>query len=718
MKEGRYHAVFWAMGGLLLSQASVFSGVSPLGTSVVLACGRHNLYTVLGAMVGAALIHDGLNKLLYFACMAVSLVFCLVFELSAKSKSLLAAVILGFGRGCLLWFLGDIYIWPELIFTDSLLGALYTWAFDTMYTEYLNGSLRRGAQNEIAAAVSLSAIAFVPNLFWGEVPLSLFVAVLCTLFFSKKTPCMDAALTGSCFGVCLSLMTGNAVYIAQLTFGAVAANTVQGRGRRAVAFSCAFLAGSAVFDAVDTVSCSVGLLAVLLYVMLPARLLCQIDSSGTVRGEISGAYVLKNAASCLNYAAEISREVALCDPALADSEGYQAAIERVCRSCPNRELCLGQQYDTTCDCLYKAYLSAAEGEVVFPSHFVCVRKLQLSDAMMQIYLSRLHQKATARAFLGVKEQCAGALSAAGGLLSAIASGEEGSHRVSLPKTALRVARVAASMGYHVDECLAETSEGQGLCITIAVTEMVTPYRAGVLADKLEDVLDTVFSAPDIRRSGGITAIYLCQSVPLTLSVAVQCDALDGVCGDRFAHFCGDDGLTYLLLCDGMGAGAKGAAFGSYTKNFLQKILQGGVPKQAGVDLLSCTLPLGCGMEGLSTIDLAGFNGFTGRLRLTKAGAEQTMVLTGRGTALYGHASTPVGYGTSRLWEGEVALHEGDILLMHSDGIDDNGKLKTILWQNRFKSPDNIAQAVLQSGEKKKDDRTVIVAKVVRGDRQK
>ena len=71
-----------------------------------------------------------------------------------------------------------------------------------------------------------------------------------------------------------------------------------------------------------------------------------------------------------------------------------------------------------------------------------------------------------------------------------------------------------------------------------------------LAEKLENDFSVVFSAPEITRVPGQTRVHFCQAAPMSLSVAVRQTSRDTVSGDRFSHFCGADGCTYLLLCDG------------------------------------------------------------------------------------------------------------------------------------------------------------------------
>ncbi len=514
---------------------------------------------------------------------------------------------------------------------------------------------------------------------------------------------------GAGFGLCLALMTGEPVYMVQLVFGAVAAETMTGQKQRAIAFCCTFLAGSVLFDLHNIAGCVIGVLAVLLYLCLPA---VQGGFVFQESGKTAKDMMLKNAAACLNFAAEISHAVAMQDPALHDSEGYQQAVEVVCKNCPDREACFGGQSQDTCDCLNKAYKSLRGGEVVFEPRFHCSKKLQMADMLQKVYTSRLHQRTAARVLLGVKEQCAAALTAAGGLLCAVAAGEAASQCRAEPHIAAKAVTCARRIGLHVSECTAQKSAGRGLEIGLTVNEVLSQTKAVQLTEKLEDNLSVIFSAPEITRTPGQTKVHFCQAAPMSLSVAVRQTSCDTVSGDRFSHFCGADGYTYLLLCDGMGSGNRGAAFGSYTQSFLQRVLQGGVPKQAGVDLLSSTLPLGCGMEGVCTIDLAGFNGFTGQLKLGKAGAMPCTVLTRQKVRFVGQPSSPVGICRAPLWEDEILLQPGDLFVMHSDGIQNTKKVQGVLWQHQNDTPDQIARKLLDLAGGR-DDCTVVVARVER-----
>ena len=703
-KEG-----FWILVGFVLARSPIYRGVSPFGVCAAAALGDEHPSAVLGVLVGCAFVSGVENKLMYLFCSILCFSVVYTVRLSHCVKALLTGALLLWGRGITLYLTGDLYIWPELIFVDALAGGLYTCVLDKLHSVYRQeGIFSQTFQGKSRLlCVGLCVLAFVPGVFYNRVPLSLAAGVLLTLYFCGSRA--GASLMGACFGLCLTLMTGEAMYMVQLVFGAIAAETMAGKKQRAIAFGCAFLAGSVLFDVRNIAGCFIGMLAVLLYLCLPAV------QGAFVFGEDSSAAkdtMLKNAAACLNFAAEIGHAVALQDPALHDSEGYQQAVEAVCKNCTDRDMCFGSQSQDTCDFLNKAYKSLRRGEVTFEPQFHCSKKLQMADMLQRVYTSRLHQRAAARVLLGVKEQCTAALTAVGGLLCAVAAGEAAVECKIQPRAASKAITCARRVGLHVNECTAQKSAGRGLEICLTVREVLSQAKVIQLAEKLENNFSLVFSAPEIIRTPGETKVHFAQKAPMSLSVAVQQTSCDTVSGDRFSHFSGADGYTYLLLCDGMGSGNRGAAFGSYAQSFLQKILQGGVPKQAGVDLLSSTMPFGCGMEGVCTIDLAGFNGFTGQLKLGKAGAMPCAVLSGQKLRFVGQPSSPVGICRVSLWEEEIWLQPEDLLVMFSDGIQNLKKVKGVLWQHQNNTPDQIARALLDLAEGR-DDCTVVVARVER-----
>lgn len=701
----------------LLGQASVVAGCAPLGVCALAAVPKQDkLYCILGALCGALFVPGTENKLIYAAVTIILFLACWFQDLTITGKCAVVGLSILVCRGLSVLVSSGGYAQTRAMYCDFMLGVSFTYVYGTLAQTYqTNHSLPNLLKNKsVICAFALCSLLFVPRLFLLEAPLALVFASLLTLCFSAQNSPIDSSLVGCVSGLFLSVCFGDGIYLAQLAFGGIAAKYVSGKLKKAMAFSCVYIGGGVLFGLMSSGNVVFAALGVIAYLLISPRALYPLFGSSQ-HAQTHGAEEQKliNAADCLNFAADISRKVALANPVLNDSEAYQQAIQSVCANCENQARCIGENYDKTCDCLYKAYQSQSGGDVVFEPYFFCSKKLLMSTTLQKIYETRLRQRMMARSFLGIKEQCAASLSAAGSLLYALAAGVDTQDCAQVPASAALVEKKLKRLGFHVLECLVWQTLGQGLVIKVSVCEIITGFEGGNLANALEQLLDIPLSVPEITRQAGQTNLCFAQVAPLSLLVAVQGTSAEKISGDCFSHFSGGDGITYLLLCDGMGTGGEGAAFGRYTCTFLQKMLQGGLPKQQGVGLLSSTMPLGCGHEGVSTLDLIGFNSFSGLCKFSKAGAPQSVLLTPRGVVQQGEPSTPLGIGDATLWEGEVQLKEGDILLMHTDGVRNDGHLQNILWQNRLKTPQQIATAVIKEASDSRDDCTVVVAKVIK-----
>ena len=216
-------------------------------------------------------------------------------------------------------------------------------------------------------------------------------------------------------------------------------------------------------------------------------------------------------------------------------------------------------------------------------------------------------------------------------------------------------------------------------------------------------------------------ICLAEAEPLAVRVGVASMRRrgKGVSGDRGSYFKTEDGLLYVILCDGMGSGFEAARESGEINDILEQFLQGGLDPGAALKLLNAAL--GAKYADCSTcasIDLLCVNLFTGETRLYKYGAAPSFIKRGtsvepiRGKSLAAGLMKPYGPDSAHL-----RLEPQHITVLVSDGVLGDGDgdwLRETLTQTREKDVQVLAKSLLQTAINRngvEDDMTVLTVLV-------
>ena len=189
----------------------------------------------------------------------------------------------------------------------------------------------------------------------------------------------------------------------------------------------------------------------------------------------------------------------------------------------------------------------------------------------------------------------------------------------------------------------------------------------------------------------------------------------GVSGDRGACFSGEDGMYYVLLCDGMGTGPEAAAESRRAIRLLAGMLQAGLDPAGALGTLNGVYVLR-GDGAFSTVDLLAVSLVSGEAALFKWGAAPSYLKTAAGTKRIGTASPPPGFGvgeTHKAEEFRLSLGEGEMLVLLSDGADGEETGRRIAeWEDG--GPKQLAAALINRSQRDdEDDRTAVALRLRR-----
>lgn len=222
------------------------------------------------------------------------------------------------------------------------------------------------------------------------------------------------------------------------------------------------------------------------------------------------------------------------------------------------------------------------------------------------------------------------------------------------------------------------------------------------------------------------------------SVGYATAAAEEISGDT-AISCGlPDGSLALILSDGMGKGIRAAADSRTVVRRLRRNLKSGQAPAAAIKEVNSYMiahESGEKAESFATLDLLIIDRRGGKAKFYKMGAASSFLVRGRTVRSFEKAALPVGI-IPKLQTGQITfrLHEGDTLVMVSDGITeaDSGDLtgtwltellKEICSCKEHKSADDsisarqLARTIMQEAATRcvaaeGDDRTVAVVKIL------
>lgn len=141
-------------------------------------------------------------------------------------------------------------------------------------------------------------------------------------------------------------------------------------------------------------------------------------------------------------------------------------------------------------------------------------------------------------------------------------------------------------------------------------------------------------------------------------------------GDRGASIHTDDGLLYVIVCDGAGTGEPAAAESLLAVDTLVELIQAGMPPEDAMELLNGMYVLR-DAGSFSTMDVLELSLLSGQGTLYKWGAAPSYVKSGNVVKKIGSAAPPPGLCAGNTCGAEVLrlnLWSGDLLVLVSDGV--------------------------------------------------
>ena len=202
-------------------------------------------------------------------------------------------------------------------------------------------------------------------------------------------------------------------------------------------------------------------------------------------------------------------------------------------------------------------------------------------------------------------------------------------------------------------------------------------------------------------------------------IAAQKKGGETVSGDAGTYFKREDGMLFVLLCDGMGSGPLANRESSLAVRLMEQFLQAGMTPRQALSTLSSALALrGEDNGGFTTVDLLQIDLFTGDGNLFKMGAAPTYLMRNNELQILAGTALPAGLESSDAFLPDhfsFSLSPGDTVALVSDGICGTGEdrwLQETLTRFAGASPKELARELLtQSPLGATDDRTALIIRL-------
>ncbi|MBU3101014.1 MULTISPECIES: stage II sporulation protein E [Clostridium] len=210
------------------------------------------------------------------------------------------------------------------------------------------------------------------------------------------------------------------------------------------------------------------------------------------------------------------------------------------------------------------------------------------------------------------------------------------------------------------------------------------------------------------------------------SVARQCKEGEKQNGDSYSFGKLSDGSYMSVISDGMGSGPQAGRESEAAVELIEKFTSAGFSKITAINTVNSIMTLRFSEEEkFSTIDLSSIDLYTGKIDFLKVGAVATFLKSGDSLEIIKSKSLPIGVlDKADIDIQQMKLKNGDVIVMISDGVldynDENvGRVDWVvdyLGKNNCNNPKDLAEGLLAqakklSGNKVKDDMTVLVSKI-------
>lgn len=263
------------------------------------------------------------------------------------------------------------------------------------------------------------------------------------------------------------------------------------------------------------------------------------------------------------------------------------------------------------------------------------------------------------------------------------------------ETAKKINRTLKKKDICCKEVYCRIEEDGHMEVELICLGELTEVETIEVEETVKCLCNRVFVAPSVEKLKKTTRICLSEGQVYRAVIGVAQTRCKGeeLCGDAVEVFRDNNGNQFLVLSDGMGSGGRAAVDGALTAGLTAEMLKAGFGYESILRIVNTALLTTSHDETLATLDIASINLFTGDLEVLKAGAGLSLLLSRERVSRFEESSLPLGILRELTFaRTRDRLVEGDVLVMMSDGISNDG----VRWVEELLRSFNLEKGNMQS----------------------
>lgn len=406
---------------------------------------------------------------------------------------------------------------------------------------------------------------------------------------------------------------------------------------------------------------------------------------------------------------------------------FETAAHRTCKTCGMRAYCFKRERESTREDFSKLWEPLTnEGFITqrdIDENFSkkCCKGQELAENINQSFRAYLSEVDTKQRIVEIQSLVGGQFSALSLMLSDLSENfSQAQYADASAKE--KLLRGLKDLNIVAKSCVAlVNTRGKmtiELCLVRRGRKEIDTEEIRLLA---EEVTGRPFEKPVESFERDTLRLLLSQKSVYEVEVGSSQHIARGqnLCGDCCDYYKNGEGSLVAVLSDGMGTGGAAAVDSNMAVTILTRLLKAGLSYDSALSVVNSSLMAKSEEESTATLDVLEVNLFSGKISMMKAGAPTTFVRRAGRVYEREFSSLPVGILNGVTFKKEeLTLHEGDVMLMVSDGAlvgDDNWIQKMLLNWDDTPSADFASEVVNEAMKRRRgghdDDITAIAIKL-------
>ena len=690
--------------GFLLPRAAVYGDLHPFGIGLVAAISGPGTVLVYLATAAGYLVQGVTDSLRYLAAIAtVAGIRWSVSGFTAITKTrvfpsvaaFLGSVITG---SALLLTVNPSALAIATILSEGVLVGGFAYFAATVDRELSHGrenSLTQEGEVSLLALLSVAMMALLSVEFGGIAPARI-AAMILILLSARSGKWGGGSAAGVLLGTAVLLSTpAYAQLMPAYALGGLLAGLFADKGKWLTALMLLAAVGIVTVNGGDEASVILSLYetgaACILFLVMPpsaeravGRVFRTAQQLPQVRSARQAAAIkMENASRALHEVAGTVDAVSVKLAGIGAPEPgsmYHAAAEDVCRSCHSQTECWQEHYSDTADAFNHLTPVLREQGTVSETDFVgrlkthCHRLRELGARVNLAYREYLLRESAHRRLNELRHVVTDQFSSTAQLL------EEFSESLSQPEwtdvdTAAHLEETLKKQGIAVQQTVCSINPRGRMEVELLLAGDYQSRDREAFSRRVGEVCGRSFALPIVEYADQVTRVAFTERPTFRVSVGtaqLRCRN-ETLCGDAFECFQDGTGRQIAVLSDGMGSGGRAAVDGAMAAGMAARLLKAGFGHESLLRLINTALMAKSEDESLATLDIAVINLFTGDLELLKAGAGVSLLLSKGRVSHLDDSSLPLGILRELTFARTTdRLTDGDVLVLMSDGVTDNG----------------------------------------------